>query len=202
MSRWRASDVRYVRALYSDSIAPSTGQNAGGGYAAAGGFLARGSAAWRDAAATRIAEVLARARLSQTALQLRPEVIRAAYARWLQNGRRTDGGGLSPATIRKFHTVLRQALQTALDDGVVTRNVAAGLRLPKGDARQKRALKDEEMEALIVASQRTSLGAAVLVLLATGLRRGELLALTWPDVDFENNSIAVRRSRWRRLPPV
>ena len=127
-------------------------------------------------------------------LQLRPDTIRAAYAGWLKNGRRVGEGGLSPATIRKFHTVLRQALQTAVDDGLVMRNGAAGLRLPKGESRQKRALTDAEIEALVADIASGNLGKPVLVLLATGLRRGELLALAWSDVDFEGSTIAVRRS--------
>ncbi len=126
--------------------------------------------------------------------QLRPDLIRAAYMRWLEAGNRTGTGGLSPATIRKFHTVLRQALQTAINDGLVTCNVASGLRLPRGESRQKRALTDEETEALIAGTEGTVVHGPLLILLATGLRRGELLALTWADVDLENSTIAVHRS--------
>ena len=131
---------------------------------------------------------------SLSLLQLRPDTIRAAYAGWLLKGRRIGDGGLSAATIRKFHTVLRQALQIAVDDGLVMRNAAAGLRLPRGESRKKRALTDEEIEVLVNDIADGTLGIPVLVLLATGLRRGELLALTWPDVDFEAGTLAVRRS--------
>ena len=126
--------------------------------------------------------------------QLRPDTMRSAYAHWLAAGNRQTSGGLSPATIRKFHTVVRQALQTALDDGLVTRNVASGLRLPNGVKRQKRALTDDESQSLIVGTLGTIVHKPLVTLLATGIRRGELLALTWTDVDLQKGTIAVRRS--------
>jgi site-specific recombinase XerC len=87
--------------------------------------------------------------------QLRPDTMRIAYARWLEAGNRQTNGGLSPATIRKFHTVLRQALQTAIEDGLAARNVASGLRLPKGVKREKRVLTDEETQSLIAGTRDT-----------------------------------------------
>jgi integrase len=131
---------------------------------------------------------------SLTLATLRPDTIRATYMRWVVSGRRNGSGGLSPATIRKIHTVLRQALQSALDDGTVSRNVAAGLRLPKGELRKKRALDEAEVGALLKAANRPSLRAALILMIATGLRRGELLGLTWPDIDMKAATLCVRRS--------
>ncbi len=113
--------------------------------------------------------------------------------KWLSSGRRKGDGGLSPATIRKVHAIVRQALQTALDDSLVARNVAGGLRLPRGDARKKRALSEPEVGALLAAA-RPRPRAALILLIATGLRRGELLALRWADVDLKAANLCVRQS--------
>jgi integrase len=120
--------------------------------------------------------------------------IRAQYARWLREGRVRGEGGFSPATIRKFHTVLREALQMAVDDGLVARNMAAGVELPKGERRERRALSSEEYARLVHAAQGSSMYAPIVTALATGMRRGELLALRWEDVDLDGAHLAIRRS--------
>ena len=120
--------------------------------------------------------------------------IRSQYARWLHEGRVSGNGGVSPATIRKFHSVLRKALQSALDDGLVARNMAAGVALPKDTFRERRALSSDEFVRLLVTARGSRMYAPIMFALATGMRRGELLALRWGDVDIERGTVAVRRS--------
>jgi len=121
-------------------------------------------------------------------------MIRSLYARWLKEGRIKGNGGVSPATIRKFHTVLREALQTAVEDGLVVRNVAAGVVLPKDAWRERRALSPEECAQLLNGARRSRLFAPILLALVTGMRRGELLGLKWADLDLELARVAIRRS--------
>jgi len=121
-------------------------------------------------------------------------VVRAQYARWQREGRIKGKGGLSPATIRKLHVVLREALQTAVDDGLVARNMAAGVELPRDEWRERRALSAEEYAGLVKAARGSRLHAPIVLALATGARRGELLALGWEDVDLEAGRLAIRRS--------
>ena len=70
---------------------------------------------------------------------------------------------MSPATIRKFHTVLREALQTAVEDGLALRNVAAGIDLPKDTWRERRALLPEECGQLLGAARGSRMFAPVLL---------------------------------------
>src|SRR5579872_430310 len=131
------------------------------------------------------------------------QVIRAQYSRWLAEGRlprkskkphKAKRASLSSATIRKIHTVLRGALQSAFDDNLVVRNMAAGLELPKLAVNERRALCADEFKALLIAASSSRMYAPILTLLATGLRRGELLALRWKDLDLDRRRLAVRRS--------
>ncbi len=93
---------------------------------------------------------------------------------------------LSPNTLRQVRSVLRRALRTAEADELVTRNVAAivdGVKVgrPKG-----RTLTPEQARALLSAAPEYEYGALLTVLLATGLRKGEALALTWPSLDLDS----------------
>lgn len=101
--------------------------------------------------------------------------------------------GLSARTVRYIHQVIHGALEQALENGLVARNVSEATRLPRLAKREIRALTPEEQERFVEVLEQDRLGAAFKVLLGTGLRRGELLGLTWQDVDLENAVIWVRR---------
>lgn len=121
--------------------------------------------------------------------------------RTLETGGRVDGkGGLSPRTVRYVHTIVSAALKAAVDGNALRVNVAAKATPPT--AKQARA---EEMKIWSPADITTfftwaqdhldrELRTAYRVLLASGMRRGELLALRWRDVDLDAGAIAVRRS--------
>jgi integrase len=113
----------------------------------------------------------------------------------LQCQRYVAGLELAPASIRKQVQVLRQALERAVEWDLLQRNPAAKLRAPQILRPERvRALTDAEKRRLLTATTGSSIYGIVLLALATGMRRGELLALRWSDVDLTNGSIAVRRS--------
>jgi len=122
------------------------------------------------------------------------QAIRGQYSRWQKEGHLRSGGGLTPASIRKIHTVLRAALQTAFDDNLLVRNVAAGIELPKLPLSDRRALTALEFAQLLKAAENTRLHIPMLLLLATGMRRGELLALRWCDTDLRAGRVVIRRA--------
>jgi integrase len=122
---------------------------------------------------------------------LRPEHLQALYNAKYQEG-------LSISTIKQIHTVLHSALDQALKNGLVNRNVSEATTLPKGKPKREiRILSLEEQQRFIAALEGERLKTAFLVELASGLRIGELLALRWKDVNFKDGYIEVRRSLQR-----
>ncbi len=100
--------------------------------------------------------------------------------------------GLAPSTVRTIYTVLRAALDIAVRDGLVRRNVALAVRRPAAVRTDAAYLAREQAERLLEAIRGDRLEALYRLLLATGLRRGEALALHWADVDLDQATLRVR----------
>ncbi len=105
--------------------------------------------------------------------------------------------GLSTATITKIKNILSGALSQAVKNGLITRNPADAITLPKTTKRKVLAFTQDEQSALLGELADHRLYALFVFALGTGLRRGELLALKWADVDMEMQEIAVRASMTR-----
>jgi integrase len=100
--------------------------------------------------------------------------------------------GLSASTIRTMYTVLRGALEVAVRDGLVRRNVAATVRRPATERTEAVYLTTGQAQQLLTVLAGDRLEALYRLMLATGLRRGEALALRWDDVDLTENALRVR----------
>ncbi|HXI15305.1 MAG TPA: site-specific integrase, partial [Chloroflexota bacterium] len=109
-------------------------------------------------------------------------------------------------TVRHIHTSIRQALDLAVSDGILMRNVARSVVAPRLVRRAIRALTADEQRAFLqyAQEQEDELLPLWLVALRTGLRQGELLGLQWPDVDLKRGRLTVQRTlvRVRELAPV
>jgi integrase len=79
-------------------------------------------------------------------------------------------------------------------DRLINYNPTEGLKLPHKGAEETKALSPEQVSALLRAARGGRLEALYVVALHTGLRRGELLALRWNDVDFEKGTLRVDQS--------
>jgi integrase len=102
--------------------------------------------------------------------------------------------GLSPATVRYVHAVLRRALKQAFVRGLVPRNVAEGASLPLADRKEMEAFfTPEEVRRFLQAAKHDRLEALYVLAITCGLRQGELLGLRWDDVDLEASRLTVRR---------
>ncbi len=99
---------------------------------------------------------------------------------------------LSASTIRTLYSVLRGALEIAVRDGLVRRNVATVVKRPAAERTEATYLTSEQAQALLTTIAGDRLESLYRVMLATGLRRGEALALHWADVDLEGGSLRVR----------
>lgn len=106
--------------------------------------------------------------------------------------------GYKPNSVRIMRAVLRRALAQAEREGLVARNVAALSSPPRVSQPEGRSLTVGQAEVLLDAAKGDRLEAAFLLLLSYGLRRGELLGLSWDDLDRERATLEVRRAVRRR----
>jgi integrase len=101
--------------------------------------------------------------------------------------------GSGPRTVQLCHLRLRQALAMAEKLGLVTRNAADAVMPPRVLQREMTIWTPDEAQRFLRAALQSSYGPIWLVLLATGMRRGEVLGLRWQDVDLEHQRLHVRQ---------
>lgn len=121
---------------------------------------------------------------------LRPDDIRLAYA----NARRS--GRFSESEIRRIHTKLKQVMQDALENDVITRNPCVGVKLPKVSADARRSLTADEASRFLSCLRKEALSPSsicTMVLLQCGLRKGEALGLSWGDYDPREGTLRIAR---------
>lgn len=121
--------------------------------------------------------------------------VQAFYGEKLHGGR-ADGekGGLSPRTVRYLHTVLREALHQAVKWGMVARNVCDATDPPRAVRPQVTAWAKDEARTFLAMAEHDAWNPLWLIALTTGLRRGELLAIRWQDVDLAKGTLHIRQS--------
>jgi integrase len=103
------------------------------------------------------------------------------------------GEGLDPSTVRNVLMPLRVIYRRAIEDGDLAVNPTSHLRLPAVKGRRERIASPEEAQRLVAALPERDRAVWATALYA-GLRRGELMALRWDDVDLAQGVIHVERS--------
>ena len=112
--------------------------------------------------------------------------------RKLQREGGVDGGALSPTTVRRIHGVLHQALNAAVDRHLIVKNPTDDVTLPKKVTAAKTILNDKQLERFMEAIKADEHWHDFFYLeITTGLRRGELLALRWDDLDFTTGKLHI-----------
>jgi len=125
--------------------------------------------------------------------KLRPINLSELYAKLLREGR-SEGSGLAPRTVGHVHRVLHKALVVAVEWGLIQQNPADVAKPPKAAAAEVAILKDEEVGKVLRALRGRSLYPIVALALATGMRRGEILALRWKNFDDKSGTVRVVES--------
>ena len=119
------------------------------------------------------------------------------YGRLKKNGRKahTDkyGNGLSDRMVRMCHATCRSALEKAKLDGLIRTNPAIGCKLPPKKAREMQVLDRDELQRFLIQAKVEGYYELFLLELATGLRRGEIIALQWDDLDFQTGVLNVSK---------
>lgn len=125
--------------------------------------------------------------------KLQANMLQNFYNEKLEHGRADGAGGLSTRTVRYLHVVIRQALQQAVKEGLLARNVADATSPPTIKNKQMQPLAEADLLDFLDAVKEDRLFAAYLVAATTGLRRGELLGLCWDCVGLEQGTLTVKR---------
>lgn len=127
--------------------------------------------------------------------------IQKFYAELKQSGRLSKadiyGEGLSDQTVRGIHTTLRAALDKAVTEKLIFRNPADGCSLPPAKAREMQVLTPEEIQRLLIQAKEDGCYELLLLELSTGLRRGEICALQWDDLNFKTGALRIERQVYR-----
>ncbi len=123
--------------------------------------------------------------------------IQGFYTDLKKNGRllRTElyGEGLSDQTVQGIHTTLHAALDRAVEEKLLFRNPADSCKLPPVKGREMKILTPEEIQRLLIQAKEDGCYELLLLELSTGLRRGEILALQWDDLNLRTGALRVER---------
>jgi len=129
--------------------------------------------------------------------ELRPHHIQEYIAWALSEGRKLNTGGLAHRTVQYHFRILSKALDDAIRMGLIAVNPCKGIKAPKPPRTDIPAIGPDELSKLLNAIRQSSYYLYYHTLLLTGLRRSELLALKWRDVDLDLACIYVSHSLHR-----
>jgi len=120
--------------------------------------------------------------------------ISEAYARALVSGRRDGKGGLSPASVHYQHRVLKKALGQAVKWRLLPGNPIDAVDPPRVERTRMQTYDMAQTAEALALVRHTRLYVPVLLALLCGLRRGEITALRWRNVDLDGAQLAIVES--------
>ena len=109
--------------------------------------------------------------------------------------------GLSAKTIRNIHGVLHKALGQAVKLGYIRHNPSENCTLPRVAKKEVHPLDDTGIKAFLAACEKEQYKTLYILTLFTGMRQGEVLGLTWDNVDLEAGLITVSKQLQRKRNP-
>jgi integrase len=124
--------------------------------------------------------------------KLKPVNFAELYGR-LQKSK-PEGSGLAPRTVGHVHRLLHGVFDRAVKWGVITSNPVTAADPPRVQATEIEILAPDQIKAVLEALRGRPLYPVAVIGLATGMRRGEMAALRWGDVDLDTGKIRVERS--------
>lgn len=120
--------------------------------------------------------------------------LQAYYNEKLKNGRSDGKGRLSPRTVRYLHIIIRGAVDQAVKNGLLERNVSKYVVLPAKKHKEIQPLTIEEVNTFLETAKEDRLFALYLLEITTGIRKGEILGLQWSNIDFVNKRLSIQQS--------
>ena len=130
--------------------------------------------------------------------QLTGRDLQKLYHDLLENGRlrkaqRAKTPGLSGATVRGIHMMLHNALDRAVKERLILRNPTEDCIIPKIERQEMKILQPEDMRAYLQAADRRGVLPMFYLELVSGIRKGELVALLWDDLDQQRRTISISK---------
>lgn len=144
----------------------------------------------------RINEFLGHIKLSK----ITPSDITAFSAYLQQDGAKSGGGKLAPSSVNTVMRTLSATLGYAVKWGYISSNPAENAEWPSQGESDPAYLDEAEARTFLSQIQKEPIRWRALIIcdLLSSLRRGELLGLQWPDIDFKNRLVHIRRT-WNYL---
>ena len=130
--------------------------------------------------------------------QLHPQEVQQYYSRALTGGRIDGKGGLSPRTVLHIHRILVEALNYAVRQGFIIRNVGELVDPPRARKPKMKTLMPQEVAVLLSDAKDTAYYSIIYTAVNTGLRQAELLGLRWRDLDLDLASLSVTQVLYKR----
>lgn len=124
--------------------------------------------------------------------RLKPVEISGLYSELLKSGRRLPpAGGLSPTSVLYVHRVLKHALGDAVRWGYLPRNAADLVKAPRVEHSEMTVWGPEDVRRFFDAVADDRLFAMWVLMVTTGMRRGEVVGLRWKDVDLGARRVSI-----------
>jgi len=127
---------------------------------------------------------------------LKPMHLNRFYDDLSQAPNKKTGKHLAPKTILAYHRLVSKILSTAVKWDIIDKNVATRATPPKVPHKEIAYLNEEEAKQMIalLKNENVQYRTMILLLLHSGMRRGEMLGLEWKDLDWNNQTLRIVRS--------
>jgi integrase len=127
-------------------------------------------------------------------MQLKPQHLQKYYAMKLAGVRQDRKDSLTQTTVSHHHTCLHRALKMAVRWGLLTNNPADAVTPPRPQHTDMKTMNEDELQIFLATAKKTPYYTMFYTVLFTGMRRSELLALRWSDVDLLMCEISVTQT--------
>ena len=102
--------------------------------------------------------------------------------------------GLAPETIKGAHNTVHSALEQAVTNNLIPKNVATKVLLPRSEKKEIKIFSVKEQLQFVEIAKNIYMGELFIFNLGTGMRIGEMLALTWEDINFDEHFLKVKNT--------
>lgn len=125
---------------------------------------------------------------------LKSQEIQHLESQKLLSGRHDGKGGLSNRSVQYIHATLNKALKMAVKAGLLMRNPVDGVTPPKVKRHEFKTLSEDDINILLQVLKNSEYYPLFFTDLFSGMRRSELLALFWKDIDLLGMTASVNRT--------